>query len=145
MAGPFELRLREIANMVDERADQYVRSVLFELSARFIVRSPVDTGRFRGNWFYSFGSRSMQTAGADVEAAASIYQGGGSGGYGAEVNGFDRMPSRKLSGVHYIVNNLPYAWPLERGHSGQAPQGIVGLTVLEFSSIAIGAAQKVKP
>jgi hypothetical protein len=144
MAGPFELRLREIANRAGDRADQFVRGVMFELSARFIVRSPVDTGRFRGNWFYSFGARSTRTTGADVEAAAQIYQGGG-GGYSAEVNGLREMPTQHLAGVHFITNNLPYAWPLERGHSGQAPQGIVGLTVLEFASIADGAAKRMTP
>jgi len=34
--------------------------------------------------------------------------------------------------VYFLVNNVPYAQALEDGHSTQAPQGIYGLTALEF-------------
>lgn len=37
--------------------------------------------------------------------------------------------------TYYFVNNLPYARALEYGHSTQAPQGMVGLTILEFPEI----------
>jgi hypothetical protein len=35
----------------------------------------------------------------------------------------------------YIVNNLPYAIPLEYGHSSQAPQGMVRLAAIEFQQL----------
>ncbi|NBT33816.1 MAG: hypothetical protein EBT13_18445 [Rhodobacteraceae bacterium] len=36
--------------------------------------------------------------------------------------------------IIYIQNNLPYANRLENGWSGQAPQGMVALTVAEVSA-----------
>lgn len=45
--------------------------------------------------------------------------------------------SAKLAGVTapghvvFLTNNLPYAEPLENGHSGQAPDGMVALTLEE--------------
>lgn len=37
--------------------------------------------------------------------------------------------------VAYLVNNLPYAIPLEYGHSQQAPGGMVRITVARFQQI----------
>jgi hypothetical protein len=45
--------------------------------------------------------------------------------------------------VHYLTNNLPYAYRLEYGWSRQAPNGMVGVTVVEFQSIVNAAAKDV--
>lgn len=37
--------------------------------------------------------------------------------------------------VAYLINNLPYATPLEYGHSKQAPGGMVRITVARFQQI----------
>jgi hypothetical protein len=37
--------------------------------------------------------------------------------------------------VAYLINNLPYAIPLEYGHSKQAPGGMVRITVARFQQI----------
>lgn len=39
----------------------------------------------------------------------------------------------------YITNSLPYAIPLEFGHSTQAPHGMVRVTLVEFERIATEA------
>lgn len=39
----------------------------------------------------------------------------------------------------YIINNLPYAIPLEFGHSTQAPSGMVRATVARFQQIVLEA------
>ena len=39
----------------------------------------------------------------------------------------------------YIINNLPYAIPLEFGHSTQAPGGMVRVTVARFQRIVLEA------
>ena len=43
--------------------------------------------------------------------------------------------------VAFIVNNLPYAIPLEYGHSTQAPNGMVRITVERFQQIVDAAAR----
>jgi hypothetical protein len=54
------------------------------------------------------------------------------------------LPKDAAGKVHYITNNLPYAWRLEHGHSKQAPAGMVGLTVVEFAGIVDKAANDVR-
>ncbi|MDO8800050.1 HK97 gp10 family phage protein [Phenylobacterium sp.] len=120
MAGQFEMALSQFAQKAGERADAAVREVVLEVGARLIARSPVDTGRFRSNWHYSVDApRSVITASTGERA----------------VTGVEAMPRDASGRIHYIQNNLPYAMALERGHSKQAPNGMVGLTVLEFSGI----------
>ena len=127
MAGPFELKLREFAAKAEGRADAAVREVVLEIGRRLIVRSPVDTGRFRSNWFYDLDGFSREATDATgAEAVQSI---------GA-------MPLKAAGHVHTIVNNLPYAWRLEYGWSKQAPLGMVALTAIEFRGIVDGAAAK---
>jgi hypothetical protein len=129
MAGPFELQLQAFAKRAGDNADAAVRKVVLDVGSRLVLRSPRDTGRFASNWFYSegapsskstlsVGSPEMQDAGALTKDAAGK--------------------------VHYITNNLPYAWRLENGYSKQAPAGMVGLTVVEFQSIVSKAALEIK-
>ena len=129
MAGPFEMALRQFAARAGENADVAVRRVVLEIGSRLIYRSPVDTGRFRANWFYSFNALNH----ASTEATGAT-----------AVNDIDQVPGRAAMGVHYIQNNLPYAMALERGHSPQAPGGLVGITVAEFDGIVDRAAAEVR-
>jgi len=50
-------------------------------------------------------------------------------------------PNIMLGKKTYISNNLPYAIPIEDGHSKQAPTGMVKVTVAEFGSIVRDAAK----
>lgn len=130
MAGPFELALSQFAQKAGDNADQVVKEVVLEVASRLIVRSPVDTGRFRSNWFYSLGSADPTITGA---VGAASLQGAGD------------LPTKAAGQVHWIQNNLPYAQRLEGGWSKQAPNGMVALTVIEFEGIVDKAAQEVNP
>jgi len=48
----------------------------------------------------------------------------------------------KAGQVIYLVNNLPYAIPLEYGHSSQAPGGMVRLTVQKWRPIVDAVARE---
>lgn len=128
MAGEFKLALSQFAAKAGDNADKAVRGVVLEIGSRVVVRSPVDTGRFRSNWFYSRGGPT-----SDTTAQTGV----------TSVNGADVVSGKAAGDVFYIQNNLPYAWALERGHSKQAPAGMVGLTVLEFSGIVDQAVREV--
>lgn len=129
MPGPFEMALRQFAERAGANADRAVRGIVLEIGSRLIYRSPVDTGRFRANWFYSFNA-------LDPTATEGV----GS----TTVNGIEGVPEQAARGVHYIQNNLPYAMALERGHSPQAPGGLVGITVAVFDGIVDRAAAEVR-
>ena len=91
-------------------------------------------GRFRGNWQLTIGSPASGTL-DDIDPGGAETLGRIIAGVG-DLQGGD---------VAYIVNNLPYAIPLEHGHSErQAPSGMVGITVDRFQTIvdAIVASRK---
>lgn len=129
--GPFEMKLRQFAEKAKGRADAAVRQVVLDVWGRVIVRSPVDTGRFRANWQYSTGqmpTRIIEVEGTTEKPAPAPTPAGVVQGAGV---------------VHYLGNNLPYARRLEYGHSDQAPQGMVRLTIAEFKGIVDDAARAV--
>lgn len=129
--------LARFAAKTQARADLIVSKILLDIGRSVTLKSPVGDasywaspppkgyvgGRFRGNWQLGVGSAPGGTL--DV-----IDPGGGAtiGAIAAEI------PAQSAGHVYYIANNLPYAQALEEGWSRQAPQGMVGLTVQEFSS-----------
>ncbi|MFJ4454385.1 HK97 gp10 family phage protein [Pseudomonas sp. NPDC089392] len=98
------------------------RIIAMALLGEVIQRSPVDTGRFRGNHTVSIGAPVLtdspnldKSGGATQAAGQTVLQG------------------LKPYTVIYLQNNLPYAERLENGHSKQAPNGVYGLA---FTSVA---------
>ncbi|KQB53784.1 hypothetical protein AQS70_09230 [Pseudomonas endophytica] len=81
-------------------------------------------GRFRANWQFSIDTP------ADGEIEAIDPSGNATiAALMAQVN------SLTIGQTAYIVNNLPYAIPLEYGHSKQAPHGMVRVTLADFQRI----------
>lgn len=104
-----------------------------ELSARTIAnRLPLQAGkgyvggRFRANWIISIGKPASRT----LDEAVIDPSGGNTIGAGIEA-----LTGYKAGPPVYITNSLPYAQRLEFGHSKQAPQGMVRLTVAELQSV----------
>jgi len=98
--------------------EKQVRGTLFGLSSRIIKESPVDTGRFRGNWQASIGSPAPSTTSRlDSTGAGSIND------VAVTVQGL------KLGQTFYLANNLPYARRLEYGYSKQAPSGFLRINL----------------
>ncbi len=99
-----------------------LRIIAMALLGEIVSRSPVDTGRFRGNTTVTIGSPVFTnsqtldpTGSTTVSAGASVLSG------------------LKPFSIIYIQNNLPYAEKLENGRSKQAPSGVFGLA---FAGVA---------
>lgn len=91
---------------------------------RVVMRSPVDTGRFRANWNVAFGAQDTTiTTQIDPSGQATIAR-------GTAVIG-----SYNSDKIIWLSNSLPYANRLENGWSKQAPQGMVALTFAELSLV----------
>ena len=123
MAQSFALNIAAWCEKAKDRADLVVRKVALDIGSRVVLRSPVDTGRFRANWQYGVGQPNtavLETV--DPSGATSI---------GRITAG---AASARLGDIVYLSNSLPYALKLEAGSSKQAPGGMVGLTVLEFQA-----------
>lgn len=88
-------------------------------------------GRMRANWFVTIGAASTATTeevdptGAQAIAAAQA-----------------ALSTFKAGSTIFITNNLPYAVPIEYGHSTkQAPSGVVRVTLAEADAIMNKAVQ----
>lgn len=114
--------------LVADQKDQLhalARKVTFDVFRRVVLRSPVDTGRFRANWNISVGAPNYLTTNSTEESRGA-----------AEAAKALTLP---VGGVVYLSNGLPYAQRLEYGWSQQAPAGMVRVTVAEFDNIVAGA------
>lgn len=120
--GSFSLDMAKFAEKAKGNAETVVRKVVVDLASNIVMRSPVDTGRFRANWITSLESPSN-----DIFDAVDPT---GSGSIEAAVSAASDL---KLGQTAYIANNLPYAQRLENGWSKQSPpNAMVGLSVLQF-------------
>lgn len=143
----FAIQLEEFARETGLAMDQVVRHVAMRAFVSVVKKSPVDTGRFRGNWQLSKNSPDpgirvswrLDKSGQLVIAEAQVV-----------------AESLRAGGMAYIFNGLPYGPVLEfggypsppehgtwrrgkgfevrsaGGFSKQAPQGMVRLTVIEL-------------
>ena len=115
MSG-WSVPLDRLAKRAGISLETVARKATFDLFTKVVLRSPVDTGRFRANWNVSFGEPNYSTT--------------------ASTNQTRGEPAKALTlpigGVTYLSNGLPYAGRLEYGWSKQAPAGMVRLSVREF-------------
>lgn len=123
----FEDDLRAFEKKATSRIRLFRRALIMKVSARVILRTPVDTGRARANWQ------------ATLSAPAS-----------GVVDSVDKTGETALAAVRsesektwsdddrsfFLTNNLPYIEALENGHSQQAPAGMVAITIAEFEGLA---------
>ena len=116
--------VRAFADKTNAKLETAIRKIALDLFTSVILMSPVDEGRFRGNWQVAINnvpSGTVETLDPSGQAAIARVQ--------ASVQNF------QSGQVIYLVNNLPYARRLEYGWSKQAPNGMVRLTEQRFRPI----------
>lgn len=122
-AKQFEIKLgRAFADKMAE-VDGFVKFLFLEALRGVVLVSPVDTGRFRGNWGMTFiqpGNETYET----LTPEASISR---------VTQAVQSYPKGKFE-VAYLQNNLPYADKLEEGSSKQARRGIISITVVNLTA-----------
>lgn len=105
------------SGVVKDELSKRVRVIAMAMLNEIVLRSPVDTGRFRGNNIVSVGAPVYtSTVNVDPTVAETINQ------------GLSAMTGLEPFTQVFIQNNLPYAVPLEDGHSKQAPAGIYAVS-----------------
>ena len=138
--------LRRFRGNVLAAQDTLVREAIGQAALSLILKSPVGDpsiwknkapkgyveGRFRANWQIGVGSlNAVTTEDRDVDGGPTLDKIVGS------------IPTDAAGKVYYLSNSLPYAIPLENGHSTQAPLGMVTLTAIEWPQFVRNAALKV--
>ena len=138
--------LDELAVKIGQDLERVVRTTAILLFQRVVLRSPVDTGRFRANWNVSYNV-------VDRSISANTDPSGSAKSTAVQ----SAVLSFPVGGIFYLTNSLPYAGVLEyggypnpplygskkrgedgptihviNGYSMQAPNGMVRVTVQEF-------------
>ncbi|MGB1066170.1 MAG: HK97 gp10 family phage protein [Paracoccaceae bacterium] len=122
-AKQFTLQLnKEIAD-TEEKIEDAIALIALDSLRGVVRKSPVDTGRFRGNWIVSKNAANTTSSQVtDKNGGQTITKGSG------VIDTFKMNADSRI----IIQNNLPYANRLENGWSKQAPNGMVALTVAEM-------------
>ena len=130
----FDLDLGEFGKQLDDESGIAIRKIGFEILRGIVLKSPVDTGRFRGNWNVSFNGpdesvvelegESIPQGKEETKIAGEVLSKGAT-----KIDGFKAGQNKSI----HISNNLPYAARLENGYSKQAPAGMLDLTLAEIS------------
>jgi hypothetical protein len=138
----FALNISKWVEAAKGDLDLVVQKISLDLFSRVILRSPVDTGRFRANWQIGIGNIPDGVLELDDKTGQATIS-----------TGAARVAGIKAGDVVYLVNSLPYSLRLEFGFTGtdslgrtynQPPKFIVGLTVEEYISVVNKAASEVK-
>lgn len=126
----FATEMREITLKANGAVDKTVRAVTLGLFREVIQRTPVDTGRLRGNWQTTTGYPA-QTTKDRTDKTGSL----------AFADALARVGG--LGSVTYLTNNLPYAQRIEYdgwSHT-KAPAGMVRVSFARIESIVEAAAR----
>jgi hypothetical protein len=136
LAG-FQLDLRNFATKIpSEEINKLARAIAMDALKGVVLKTPVDTGRARGNWEVTTGKPSVNVDIASYEgkhipeklaetvvASRAIENGAGV-----------IATAEPEKQVIWVSNNVPYIEELENGSSKQArnPDGMVMRTLLEI-------------
>lgn len=139
----FAAQLAAFATKAGTRLDDGTRLTVTDVAGRVIMelspvgdptlwkRSPPASyapGNFRGNWFYGLNTPDLGTRdGVGI----------------TELNALSNMPTKPAGLKHTISNSVPYAGRIEKGHSSQAPVGILSVISYEMPGIAEASFRKV--
>jgi uncharacterized protein CbrC (UPF0167 family) len=94
------------------------KKIALEALRMIVERTPVRTGRAKGNWQVTIGQPAIEALNAfDIEGMETVRQG---------LAALSDLPPYQ---VVYITNNVNYISFLEEGTSEQAPKGMVSVTV----------------
>lgn len=133
-SGQFSLDLRRAIEAAKDQQEVIIKKIVIDLFSDVIAKSPVDTGRFRGNWQCGINSRPTGTVSAVDRTPA------GSHGGNADAQMAVKVSTAKGAKEFWLVNNLPYAGVLEYGRangqpgSQQAPAGMVRISLAAFNA-----------
>ena len=116
------IRIGDIGGYCNQQMEKLLRAAVLETDSLLKQASPVDTGRFRASWQVGENSASGGRKPDGSYNKSEIDERTAQGiipidrvGYGEE----------KIGNVYSVHNNLPYAEPLAKGSSKQAPGGWV--------------------
>lgn len=110
--------------------DNTLQTIAIRVGETLVTLSPVDTGRFKGNWQLTIGdSANASLIREDPTGFATINE------MKSKVSGFT------AGQIAYIQNFVLYGYDLEYGSSKQAPDGVLRITAARFQQLVNEAAR----
>jgi len=128
----FSFDLTVLETFGKETLEQAPRKVALEVFSRVVKKTPVKTGRARGNWQVSVGS--------PVDGVLDVEDKAGGATISAITNGIESW--EPIKAAIFLSNNVPYIGALENGRSAQAPDGMVKTTLSEYRGIVNDVARE---
>lgn len=122
-----------LRNVTVDKVPLAIKKFAAELLRRIIMKMPVDTGRARAAWYmsttglgvrFNFGTKGPLVASKKIRSTEGIESGMSEGDYVENLKG--------LTPYVEMVNGCPYIIFLEYGWSGQAPWGMVRISMREM-------------
>lgn len=124
----FRLRPEVAREHIARVVQNGVRKIGMQALRGVVMRTPVDTGRARSNWQVSVDTPLLTNINA--YAPGTKLGIGEAGNAQATIQaGSAIIDNAKPFGMIFISNGLPYINRLEHGWSGQAPAGMVRITL----------------
>lgn len=133
----FSVDLSKAIENIKDETEEVIGGSLFQLFANIVKRTPVGNpdlwknpapagyigGTLRNSWHCSFDTPSTEGARKPLESGQGSF------------DSLTATASYKLGRTMYLTNNMPYAYPVEFGWSGQAPQGMVRRSIAEAQKV----------
>lgn len=143
MSTAFSRNITEFVARTKVSADLVLRKLALDCLRGVILKSPVDTGRFRASWRVGVNVIDSSVAAKGTVASGALETKGQIGGAKkalkdaraaqlVEANAL--IEGAQFGDAIFVTNNLPYAQRLEDGWSMQAPTGMVKNTVEEVTA-----------
>lgn len=134
-AAEFNVQLQALAEAVDRDISQVVRGSVLRLYSKIIQISPVDTGTYRAS--HDIANHEPGDNEGIVKSPHKPSQGEAKTAQAEQKSWADAQQVKKKKawtwrpgdGSIWIFNNVPYAVPLEEGHSKQAAAGIYNVAL----------------
>lgn len=144
----FNVSLDDFTRRVGLAPATVAKRVAFDLFGRIVRKTPVDTGRARASWNISVNHPNRSV----VARMRTIVKRGTHTPKGLDRPSLQQAVSpsqnKSLFALNvkpgdeiWITNNLPYIVELEKGHSKQAPAGMVALSIEEVT-LAMGRLER---
>ncbi len=118
----------EVGNFVEQQLPEEVvvihKKVAAELIRSIALKNPRDTGRSAGNWQGGVNTNEVSLVGGESRSVDQTV---------AEL--LTNLADLKAYAVVYLWNNINYIVYLEDGHSSQAPDGFVGISIAEMEAM----------
>jgi len=137
MNNDFEKQLELATLRLANYSEDAVKATIFRVAELVIKRTPVDTGRARGNWQSTIGTpTSAPTLKKDKAGTTTV------------VRAQNVINSLEMGQTFFLTNNLPYIYVLEYGgyplnpkkgqktvggYSKLAPQGMLRVSLSEIA------------